>query len=207
MESSPPDHDRNDADDASQHDEDAFDVARVLRVAVVLAAIVSGFAAAHGVLVTLQHLAADIPTGTIARVEPARGGYRITLEGGRVAHLPSDILETTAGRAIQLKPGMAVSKAVGSLTYVIAGESRGGMVWALRQWLLPARVTLPLVIYFVLSWLLVFRASEHRRHIAIEALVVPLVRWMVIAVALFILLSLVLGCAVGCGRLMMRMSG
>src|SRR4051812_39143912 len=71
------------------HDQDGFDIARVLRVAVVVAALVSAFAAAHGILMTIQHLAADVPAGTIARVEPGRGGYRVTLDGGRAGTVPS----------------------------------------------------------------------------------------------------------------------
>jgi hypothetical protein len=189
-----------------EREHDGFDIARVLRVAVVVAAFFSGFAAAHGVMMTAQHLAKEIPPGTITRVEPARGGYRVTLDSGAIAHVPVDVL-TTTGRVIELKPGMAVAKRVGSLTYLIGGEARGGVLWALRHWLLPAGVTLPLAIYFVLSWLLVFRASEHRRHIVVEALVVPLVRWVAITLGLLIALSLLVGCVVGCGRLLFRMAG
>jgi len=187
------------------HDHDGFDIARVLRVAVVIAALVSGFAAAHGLLVTIQHLAAEIPAGTIARIDPGRGGYRVTLvDGGgrRAAHVPLDILETT-GRPIVLKPGMPVAKRTGSLTYSLNSEARGGVIWVVRQWLLPARVTLPLVVYFVLSWLLVFRASQHRRHIAIEALVLPLVRWLAITLVLLLVMALLAGCAM----LIFRMGG
>ena len=151
---------------------------------------------------TVQHLAKEIPPGTIARVEPARGGYRITSDGGAVANFPNDIVEST-GRRIEPKAGMAVGKRVGSLTYSIGGELRGGLLWALRQWLLPARVTLPLVIYFVLSWLLVFRTPEHRRHIVVEAVVVPLVKWIVITLALLIVMALLAGCAM----LLFRMAG
>jgi hypothetical protein len=197
-----------DQDDASNPDQDGFDAARVLRVAMIVAALVSGFAAAHGLLMTIQHAAAEIPAGTITRVEPGRGGYRITLDdgGGKIAHFPSDILETT-GRSIQLKPGMPVEKRIGSLTYSIAGESRGGLLWAMRQWLLPARVTLPLAVYFIVSWLLVFRASEHRRRVAVEALVVPLVRWIVIALTMLIGMALLMGCVIIFGRLLFRMAG
>jgi hypothetical protein len=193
--SPPPPHD-------PAHDQDGFDIARVLRVAVIVAALVSGFAAAHGILMTIQHLAADVPPGTIAHVEPARGGYRLSLESGRAGTMPTDILETT-GRPIVLKPGMTVAKHAGSLTYAINGEPRGGVIWVLRQWLLPARVTLPLVVYFVLSWLLVFRASEHRRHIAVEALVLPLVRWLVVLAVVVIAMALLMGCV----ALVFRMSG
>ncbi len=190
------------ADEDPAHADEAFDIARVLRVAVVVAALVSGFAAAHGLAVTIQHLAKDIRPGTITRVEPARGGYAITIDNGAVANFPNDIVEST-GRRIEPKPGMAVGKRVGSLTYSVGGESRGGLVWALRQWLLPARVTLPLVIYFVLSWLLVFRTPEHRRHIVVAAVVVPLVKWIVIMLALLIVMALLAGCAM----LLFRMSG
>ena len=184
------------------HADEAFDIARVLRVAVVVAAMVSGFAAAHGLFVTIQHLAKEIPRGAIARVEPARGGYDITIDNGAVASFPNDIVEST-GRRIEPKPGVAVSKRIGSLTYSINGESRGGLLWALRQWLLPARVTLPLAIYFVLSWLLVFRTPQHRRHIVVEAVVVPLVKWIAITLTLLIVMALVAGCAM----LLFRMGG
>jgi len=194
--------DADDDDDRRHDDRDSFNFARVLRVAVVVAAVVSGFAAAHGLVVTAGHYMTDIPAGTITRVDPARGGYRIMLDGGAAAHVPTDVLETT-GRRIALRPGMHVAKRVGSLTYSIGGEARGGLLWALRQWLLPARVTLPLVVYFVLSWLLVFRATEHRRHIAVEALVVPLVRWLAILAVLMVVMALITGCA----ALLFRMSG
>jgi hypothetical protein len=184
------------------HADEAFDVARVLRVAVVVAAAVSGFAAAHGIATTVQHLAKSIAPATITRVEPARGGYGITLDNGTVANFPSDIVEST-GRRIEPKPGMAVGKRAGSLTYSIAGEPRGGLLWALRQWLLPARVTLPLVTYFVLSWLLVFRTPQHRRPIVVEAVVVPLVKWIVIMLVLLVAMALLAGCAM----LVFRMAG
>ena len=190
-------------DDAAAHDRDGFDIARVLRVAVIVAAFISGFAAARGVIRTVQHLAREIPAGTIARVElSGRDGYRMTFEGGTAANFPIDILETT-GRPIVLRPGMRVSKRVGSLTYSIDGEGRGGVVWAMRQWILPAPVTLPLVIYFVLSWLLVFRTGEHRRPILVEALVWPIVRWLAITLASLIVLALIAGCAM----LIFRMAG
>jgi hypothetical protein len=198
----PPPAQDHDAGHDHDHDPDAFDFARVLRVAVVVAAVVSGFAAAHGLVVTAGHLLKEIPPGTITRVDPARGGYRATLDTGAAALVPSDVLETT-GRPIRLTPGMRVAKPVGSLTYSIGGEGRGGVLWALRQWLLPARVTLPLVVYFVLSWLLVFRAAHHRRHIAVEALVVPLVRWVAIMAALMVAMALLTGCL----ALLFRMSG
>ena len=192
------DHDRDDRDDRV-----AFNFARVLRAAAIVAAVVSAFAAAHGLVTTGGHYLREIPAGTITRVDPARGGYRVLLDtGAAAAHVPLDILDTT-GRRIVLLPGMPVAKRVGSLTYSINGQSRGGVLWALRQWLLPARVTLPLAIYFVLSWLLVFRASEHRRHIAVEALVVPLVRWLAMTLALLIAMALLGGCAM----LLFRMAG
>jgi hypothetical protein len=192
----------HDPDDPANPEHDGFDIARVLRVAVVVAAVVSSFAAAHGIAMTVQHLAKEIAPGTITRVAPARGGYRITIDNKAIANFPSDIVESS-GRRIEPKPGMAVGKRAGSLTYSIAGEARGGLLWALRQWLLPARVTLPLVIYFVLSWLLVFRAPEHRRHIVVEAIVVPLVRWIVIMLVLLVAMSLLAGCAM----LLFRMAG
>jgi len=192
-------HDRDDRDDR----DDTVNFARVLRVAVIVAALVSAFAAAHGLVTTAGHYLKEIPAGTITRVDAARGGYRITLDGGgAAAHVPVDILETT-GRRIALRPGMPVAKPLGSLTYSIAGEPRGGLLWALRQWLLPARVTLPLVVYFVLSWLLVFRATEHRRHIAVEALIVPLVRWLAILAGMLLVMALLSGCA----AVLFRMSG
>jgi hypothetical protein len=191
------DHDREDRDDR-----DGFNFARVLRVAVIVAALVSAFAAAHGLVTTAGHYLKEIPAGTITRVDSARGGYRVMFDTGAAAHVPVDILDTT-GRRIALRPGMPLAKRIGSLTYSIGGEPRGGLLWALRQWLLPARVTLPLVVYFVLSWLLVFRATEHRRHIAVEALIVPLVRWLAILAALIAAMALISGCA----AVLFRMSG
>ena len=191
------DHDRDDRDDRV-----AFNFARVLRAAAIVAAVVSAFAAAHGLVTTGGHYLREIPAGTITRVDPARGGYRVLLDTGAAAHVPLDILDTT-GRRVELRPGARAAKRVGSLTYSIGGDARGGVLWALRQWLLPARVTLPLVVYFVLSWLLVFRATEHRRHIAVEALAVPLVRWLAILAAMMLVMALISGCA----ALLFRMSG
>jgi hypothetical protein len=203
----PPDdrHERHHGDpsgDDAPRERDAFNVPRVLRVAAVIAAVISAFAAAHGLITTAGHYLREIPSGTITRVDPARGGYRVLLDTGAAAHVPVDILDTT-GRRITLRPGMPLAKHVGSLTYSIDGGARGGALWSLRQWLLPARVTLPLVVYFILSWLLVFRAAQHRRHIAVEALIVPLVRWLVILAAMLVVMALLSGCL----ALLFRMSG
>jgi hypothetical protein len=195
--------DDDDDDAAATPGRRAFDAARVLRVAVIVAGVVSAFAAAHGLAMTVQHYAMEIPAGTVTHVEPARGGFGITIDGSRVAHFPGDIL-TTTGRPVALRPGMAVGKRTGSLTYTVGDERRGGLLWALRQWLLPARVTLPLVIYFVLSWLLVFRAAQHRRHIAAELLVVPVVRWLAILLASLAAFALLWGCATTCAGLLLR---
>lgn len=183
-----------------------FDFARVLRVAAMVAAVVSGFAAAHGLIVTVRHYANEIPAGAITRIAPTPGGPQITLDTGAAPTFPRDILETT-GYPIELRPGMRVYKPPATLTYVIDAQPRGGLLWALRQWLLPARVTLPLAIYLVLSWLLVFRAPQHRRHIAVEALVLPIVRWLAVMLVSLVVMSLLVGCAVGCSGLLFRVAG
>ena len=193
-------HEREERED--REDRDGVGFPRALRVAVIVAAVVSAFAAARGLVMTAEHYFKEIPAGTITRVDPASGGYRVMLDSGAAANVKGDILKTT-GRPIALRPGMPLAKRVGSLTYSIGGESRGGLLWALRQWLLPARVTLPLVVYIVLSWLLAFRATEHRRHIAVEALVIPLVRWVAILAGLMLAMALFSGCA----ALLFRMSG
>lgn len=194
------------ASPAPPHVEPGFDFARVLRVAVIVAAVVSGFAAAHGLIMTVQHYAKEIPAGAVTRVAPAGAGQQVTLDTGAVVTFPNDILETT-GDPIVLRPGTRVQKRAATLTYLVDAQPRGGLLWALRQWLLPARVTLPLAIYLVLSWLLVFRAPHHRRHIAVEALVVPIVRWLAVMLASLVVMALLVGCALGCGGVLSRFAG
>ena len=191
---------------ASPRRAEGFDVARVLRIVALGACVLSAAFAALGVIVTVRHIANEIPPGVITRVEPLDGHSRLHLDGGRSATVPADIL-VHAGEPIELRPGMPVSKRIGSLTYTIDHRPRGGAAWALRHWLLPARVTLPLVVYFVLSWLLVFRATEHHRPIAVELFILPLLRWLALAGAMLLVMAVISGCAYGCGQLLFRMGG
>ncbi|MEA2707628.1 MAG: hypothetical protein QOF78_229 [Phycisphaerales bacterium] len=179
---------------------------RLLRVAAFIACLVSACFAAHGIIMTAQHLFNEIPAGIVTGVEPTKGGSKLTLDTGRAASLPLDI-QLRSGERIEPRPGMRVQKKAGSLTYSIDGQRRGGAAWALRQWLLPARVTLPLVVYFILSWLLILRAEQHKHHMAVELIVIPLLRWLAIVGAAFIALALIAGCVMGCGQLLFRMAG
>ena len=208
--SPPPPDPRPAADDAAPGDAgeppEGFDVARLLRGVAFVACLASAFFAGHGIVMTAQHLIKEIGPGVVARTEPTKGGTRVILQDGTTGSVGGDILYDT-GPQIVPRPGMRIEKRGGTLTYRFDGQRRGGIAWTLRHWLLPARVTFPLAVYFVLSWLLVLRATQHRWPILVELIVLPLLKWIALTIGLLAILSAIAGCAAGCFQLLFRMSG
>lgn len=178
------------------------DLTTVIRVAMILSALASGFFAAHGGIETIRHAAREIPPGPITRVDPPRdGGQRITIAGGATRVFPADVLRAT-GRP-RLNPGTLVEKRRGSFLYWLDGQPVAGRAWVIEQWLLPARVTIPLAVYFMTSAVLVFRNPRLKRPLPVELVAIPVIRWLGLALAMMLAIALVNGL----GQLVWRSAG
>jgi hypothetical protein len=183
---------------------------RVLLGTCLVAIVFSAFFAAHGVLMTMQIVDAEIPAGRIdAIVGQTKSGPRLLLDNGREVIFSSSALFEQP-TPVKLAVGDRVEKQRGSLVYVHNGKRLTDFAWVRRTWLLPAQVLVPLGAYLVVTtgYVVAYRrtplgdwlwadASEkrpHRPRTRVGMIAAAVVVWL--AVALF--MTALFGCIGGC---------
>jgi hypothetical protein len=188
----------------------------VFRTVVLVLIGVFSFFTAHGVLMTEEFLRAEIPAGTIQKIEPEKGGQRLQLTSGAVAFFPYGILFQQSA-PITLKPGDTVAKQRFSLVYVLNGKELSNTRWVLRTWIISNGRLIILAIFLALhaAFVLTYRktpwtdgkeARDRRLHresrpvkqrsLAYQLILSPLKLWVFFSLAFTIILQLQMCCVV-----------
>jgi hypothetical protein len=105
----------------------------------------------HGVVMTVQLYSRSIDSGVVASVEHRAHYDLLSLDGGRTAFIPKDVL-FSRGEPFKLAPGDRVSKRSRTLAYTVNGGSLGGRQWVIRQYFTgrPTLVLLGVAVVFAL---------------------------------------------------------
>jgi hypothetical protein len=115
----------------------------VLRATCVVATFYSASFASHGLLMTGQILSDEFPSGKVQSIEGhTKTGTRVRLESGREIVFSNLV-------PVRIAVGDHIAKRRESAAYVVNGTPRTDVRWLLREWLLPMRVTIPLVAYLI----------------------------------------------------------
>jgi hypothetical protein len=132
----------------------------LLRAACTITWFFSAALSGSGIIFTIQELTTSVPAGTIERLEPTKGGHRVTLAGKGQHQFPGAILFMQP-EPIDLHPGDTVEKRWGSFTYTINGRHLGGFGWIVRNFLAPTYLIILLAAYFTFgaAYALIYRRS------------------------------------------------
>ncbi|HXE55398.1 MAG TPA: hypothetical protein VN541_20405 [Tepidisphaeraceae bacterium] len=136
---------------------------RVLRFICLAAALISAIFAGSGVQMAGQIVNDEIPPGRIVAIlGQTKGGTRVRLDSGQEV-LFSNLALFRGPKPIELAVGDRVEKEYQSCVYLLNGKALTDFWWVFHEYLLPARVFIPLGLYLLggTVFMLKYRRTPH----------------------------------------------